>query len=79
MVHSAKNSRTSHSKPAWESFPARRPSRLTIDTFKRFCGAAEFLSYRKFLAESYVDINTRIRWCPGKGCGKAIASNGSDG
>jgi ariadne-1 len=47
----------------------------TEDHFKRFCGAAEFLAYRKFLSESYVDINSRIRWCPGKGCGKAIAAN----
>lgn len=49
----------------------------TEDMFQRFGGAAEFLVYRKFLAESYVDINSRIRWCSGKNCEKAIvAENG---
>ena len=51
----------------------------TEDTFKRFCGAAEFLAYRKFLSESYVDINSRIRWCPGKKCEKAIAADTGSG
>jgi len=46
----------------------------TEDMFQRFGGAAEFLIYRKYLAESYVDINSRIRWCPGKGCEKAIVA-----
>jgi ariadne-1 len=46
----------------------------TEDMFQRFGGAAEFLVYRKYLAESYVDINSRIRWCPGKGCEKAIVA-----
>jgi ariadne-1 len=49
----------------------------TEDMFQRFSGAAEFLVYRKYLAESYVDINSRIRWCSGKNCEKAIvAENG---
>lgn len=46
----------------------------TEDMFQRFGGAAEFLVYRKYLAESYVDINSRIRWCPGKSCEKAIVA-----
>ena len=46
----------------------------TQDTFRTFCGPMEFLTYEKFLTESYVDINSRIRWCPGKGCEKAIAA-----
>ena len=68
---SPKVRRRSSPTAPWQS--ARRSARKTILNVS--AGRPEFLAYRKFLSESYVDINSRIRWCPGKGCGKAIAAN----
>ena len=39
---------------------------------------AELLAkYQLYLLQSYVDINSGIKWCPGKECGSAISASGA--
>ena len=54
------------------------PEMVPQGTFKKILDKGVHAKYQKFLVESYVDINRKIKWCPNpRGCGKAIQATGA--
>ena len=52
------------------------PEMVPQGTFKKILDKGVHAKYQKFLVESYVDINRKIKWCPNpRGCGKAIQAS----
>merc|ERR1711871_1175768 len=54
------------------------PEIVPEGTFKAILDKQMYTKYQKFLIDSYVDINRKIKWCPNpRGCGKAIQATGA--
>ena len=42
--------------------------------FKKLLDAEDYKKYEHFFNNSFIDLNKRLKWCPGAGCEKVIES-----
>ena len=42
--------------------------------FKQLLSHEDFIKYKKYITDSFIDLNKNIKWCPGKDCNMVCES-----
>ena len=43
-------------------------------TYKKLLSHESLKKYRKYLTDSFIDLNRHIKWCPGQNCNMVVES-----